>query len=117
VWNIRDEADEFTAEYSRLVRSASNNHPAETRITSVEPLLFTPHFLNTQHQSFTYRQEMDLFGLIGRAQSTSYIPTEGPAHQELIADLQRLHERACDERGLVCLVYRTEVYLAFAGIQ
>ncbi len=46
VWNNRDKEDSLTAEYSRIVRQASNNHPAESRMQSVEPLLETPHFFN-----------------------------------------------------------------------
>ncbi len=36
VWNFRDENDEFTAEYSRIVRDASNHHPAESKMRSTE---------------------------------------------------------------------------------
>lgn len=46
VWNNRDKDDVLTAEYSRIVRAASHNHPAELRMQSVAPLLTNPHFIN-----------------------------------------------------------------------
>lgn len=112
VWNTRDRNDTFTAEYSQIVRKASNNHPAEKRITSVEPFLESPLFDNIRQGTFAYRQELDLSGLIGRAMSTSYLPREGLGYQELMSDLQRLYEGWVDDCGFVYLVYRTEVYLA-----
>jgi ubiquinone/menaquinone biosynthesis C-methylase UbiE len=54
VWNNRDKNDEFTDEYSRLIRAASNNHPAESRMESVKPLLESPHFVNVCEYTFVY---------------------------------------------------------------
>ena len=111
VWNNRDRNDEFTGEYSRLVRAASNNHSAESRMKSVEPLLESPHFVNVREYTFVYRQELDFPGLIGRVQSVSYVPREGLV-QQLISDLKALYDCFADERGLVHMVYRTSVHLA-----
>lgn len=112
IWNERDRTDEFTANYNHLVQIASNNHPAEKRRVAVEPLLASPLFQNVQSHTFTYRQEVDLSGLIGRAMSTSYVPREGLAHQQLISNLQQLYDSNCDQHGLVCLVHNTFVFLA-----
>jgi SAM-dependent methyltransferase len=112
VWNNRDKNDELTAEYSRLVRDASNNHPGESRMQSVEPLLSTRHFVNLREYTFVYKQELDLTGLIGRARSVSYLPCEGLVYDQVVADLQQLYQRFCDERGFVYMVYRTSVHLA-----
>jgi SAM-dependent methyltransferase len=120
VWNDRDRHDEFTQNYTRLVQIASNNHPAESRLISVEALLESPLFPHVRCHTFTYQQKLDLNGLIGRVNSVSYIPQEGLAHQQLLSDLKALHQRACDEYGLVYLAYRTSVYLAetkLIGIQ
>ena len=114
VWNDRDRNDEFTQNYTRLVQIASNNHPAESRLVSVDPLLASPLFPHVRCHTFTYQQELDLDGLIGRVNSVSYIPQEGLAYQQLLCDLKDLHQRAGDERGLVYLVYLTSVYIAEA---
>lgn len=112
VWNNRDKNDEFTGEYSRLVRAASNNHPAEARMKSVEPLLESPCFVNVCEHTFVYKQQLDFAGLIGRALSVSYVPREELVQQQLISDLQDLYNRSCDEKGFVYMIYRTSVHLA-----
>ncbi|MDZ8184750.1 MAG: class I SAM-dependent methyltransferase [Nostoc sp. ChiSLP02] len=114
VWNNRDKEDAFTAEYSRIVREASNNHPAESRMQSVEPLLATPHFINIREYTFTYRQQLDLTGLIGRAKSVSYLPNESLADNKLIDSFQEIYQCFRDENGFVYLVYRTSVHLGEA---
>jgi hypothetical protein len=111
VWNNRDRRDEFTASYSRLVQVASNYHPAESRTLSVDATLLSPYFSNLRQSDFPYRQELDLSGLIGRAESTSYIPRTGAANEQLISNLQELYQTRADRSG-VCLVYSTSVYLA-----
>ncbi|MBD2436818.1 class I SAM-dependent methyltransferase [Nostoc sp. FACHB-110] len=111
VWNNRDKEDVFTAEYSRLVREASNNHPGESRMQSVEPLLETPHFGNVQEYNFVYRQQLDLVGLIGRAMSVSYLPREGVVYEQVIAGLQNLYQQFRSEQGFVYMVYCTSVHI------
>ncbi|MBX9254382.1 class I SAM-dependent methyltransferase [Desmonostoc muscorum CCALA 125] len=114
VWNNRDKEDPFTAEYSRIVREASNNHPAESRMQSVEPLLATPHFINIREYTFTYRQKLDLNGLIGRAKSVSYLPSEGLADNKFIESFEEIYRYFRDENGFVYLVYSTSVHLGEA---
>jgi SAM-dependent methyltransferase len=114
VWNNRDTKDAFTAEYSRIIRAASNNHPAESRMQIVEPLLETRYFVNLHQHNSVYRQELDLNGLIGRAMSVSYLPREGKEYEQLISDLQELYQRFCNKRGFVYMVYCTSVHLAEA---
>ncbi len=110
MWNDRDRSDEFTQSYTVLVQIASKNHPAESRLVSVDPLLASPLFPNVRCRTFTYRQELDPNGLIGRAMSVSYIPP-GAAQQQLVSDLQELYNRY-NKNGFVYLVYRTSVYLS-----
>lgn len=111
VWNNRDRNDPFTRGYVQLTRLASNNL-SDKRVDAVEPFLKTSHFVNIRQRSFVYRQEMDLAGLIGRAHSTSYLPREGPEHEQLISDLQDLYTTWASDRGYVCLVHNTNVHLA-----
>jgi SAM-dependent methyltransferase len=114
VWNNRDQGDALTAEYSRIVREASNNHPAESRMQSVEPLLVSPHFINIREYTFIYKQQLDLTGLIGRAKSVSYLPNEGLAYKKLLDSFQELYQRFHDESGFVYLVYSTSVHIGEA---
>ncbi|MBW4677345.1 MAG: methyltransferase domain-containing protein [Desmonostoc geniculatum HA4340-LM1] len=114
VWNNRDKEDAFTADYSRIVREASNNHPGESRMESVEPLLATPHVINIREYNFSYRQKLDLKGLIGRAKSVSYLPKELLADKKFIESFEELYQHFRDENGFVYLVYRTSVHLGEA---
>ncbi|MDF5721768.1 MAG: class I SAM-dependent methyltransferase [Rhizonema sp. PD37] len=113
VWNNPDEDDEFTAQYSRLIREASNNCLSEPRIKSAEPLLATTHFNNVHIAIFVNSQKLDLTGLIRRAMSSSHIPREGVAQQQLIESLQELYQGKCDRHGFVSLAYCTSVHLAY----
>ncbi|MEG4343444.1 class I SAM-dependent methyltransferase [Microcoleus sp. A003_D6] len=112
VWNLRDRTDELTLCYTQIVKTASNNHPAERRERAIEPLLTSSDFINIQSRDFVNKQDLDLQGLIGRAQSSSYIPNSGPQLQQLISDLTELYEAHCGDRGFVSLVYKSRVYLA-----
>lgn len=112
VWNDLNEDDEFTANYKRLVQMAAIHLPPDRFRTSVNSLQASPHLTNIQHHTFIYRQDVDLARLLGNARSHSFVPREGLAHQQLISDLQQLHERNCNAHGLVSLVYSTSVFLA-----
>jgi SAM-dependent methyltransferase len=112
VWNNRNTEDEFTKEYSQLVRAISQNHPGESRMKSVEPLLTSKYFINIREYNFVYRQELDLAGLVGRAMSVSYLPREGQGYEQLISGLQSLYQCFCDERNFVYMSYCTSVHLA-----
>jgi len=116
VWNNRDLKDKFTAGYSELVRRISNNHPAESRLTSVEPLLVSHLFPEVKYYSFSYRQKLDLEGLIGRANSVSYIPKEPQVQQQLMSGLQELYDSYCHQNGFVYIAYNTSVYLATKNV-
>jgi ubiquinone/menaquinone biosynthesis C-methylase UbiE len=115
VWNFRDENDEFTAEYSRIVREASKNHPAEAKMKSTEPLTETAYFKNFQQYTFVYQQELDLTGLIGRAMSVSYLPNQGEAYEQVVDELEKLYQRFKNEKGIVYMTYFTSVHLGEAN--
>jgi SAM-dependent methyltransferase len=115
VWNNRHQEDKFTREYSQLVRVISNNHPGESRIKRVEPLLTSKYFVNIREYKFVSHQKLDLAGLIGRAMSVSYLPDEGKSYEQLITGLENLYKRFCDENNFVYMIYETSVHLAELG--
>jgi ubiquinone/menaquinone biosynthesis C-methylase UbiE len=112
VWNNRDRTDPLTAGYSDLVKQLSKHHPAEERLGAEQALQESQGFDHLQHQTFSYKQAMDLAGLVGRAQSVSYISKDPQTQQALMVGLQALYEQWADAQGLVYLAYRTEVFLA-----
>lgn len=112
VWNERDDRDPFTAVYREIVRAASGNHPAESRMEQVEPLERSPLFLSPVLKVFPHEQHLDREGLMGRMRSTSYLPTEGAAWESLASAMEALWGEWADANGFVRLVYQTRVWIA-----
>ncbi len=112
VWNNRDKADTFTNEYSELTLAVSTNRAIHDRLDSARALLVSPHFTNIREDTFANCQALDLAGLMGRVRSNSYTPSAGVVLEQLMSDLERLHDRFADDRGLVYLNYVTSVHLA-----
>ncbi|MCL6436908.1 MAG: hypothetical protein K6T90_22425, partial [Leptolyngbyaceae cyanobacterium HOT.MB2.61] len=64
-------------------------------------------FGNFHQQTFKHFQKLNLDGLIGRAQSVSYLPRDKQTQQQLITELQSLCNRWADESGQVSMIYQT----------
>jgi len=119
VWNERERTDAFTTAYGQLIRTASGDHPAENRLQSTRPmavLTASSLFHQARQQLFPYCQSLDLVGLLGRTSSTSYLPREGTAYEQLLTGLQQLYDQWHDDAGLVHLIYSTNLFLAEASL-
>ena len=113
IWNDRDPTDPLTAAYGELILEASNNHKAAIdRGDGAQALEASPLFTNLTVKLFRYEQPHDLKGLIGRANSASYVPMEGPKLETLLQGLTDLHRRFADPKGMVRMIYSTRVYIA-----
>lgn len=112
VWNERDDRDPFTAAYREIVRAASGNHPAESRMEQVEPLVGSTLFLAPVLKVFPHEQRLDHEGLVGRMRSTSYLPSEGAAWESLASEIEALRNKWADADGFVRLAYETRVWIA-----
>ncbi|MEB3278837.1 MAG: class I SAM-dependent methyltransferase [Lyngbya sp.] len=113
VWNHRNRKDQFTQEYSQILKQATKSRSWEyEKRHTLTTLQESSQFQNIRHFVSFHRQPLDLTGLIGRTQSSSYIPTQGTEAEKVIAQLQELYHKWKDEQELVYIVYRTDVYLA-----
>lgn len=112
VWNERDESDAFTREYGAIIRETANDHPAERRLEASRAIYETSLFGSVRHLRFPFEQRFDGDGLLGRARSASYLPSEGAAYDVMRDALMRLHTKWRDGEGLVTLRYVTEVFTA-----
>ena len=110
-WNREDG---FTRENSNLMKQISQSHSMakKKRLFSIAALEDISYFVDFKHLVFAHRQELDLPGLIGRIMSSSSIPNQGSEKEEITKSLEILYKRWVDKKGLVYLVYRTDVYLA-----
>ena len=112
MWNRRSRMDPLTAGYRQAILDVggeviSERMPFEPSIVGGSGL-FTP----VARRAWPNEQRITLEGLIGRAQSASYVPKEGPNGERLIELLRALHTRYADSSGHVRLVYETEVFLS-----
>jgi SAM-dependent methyltransferase len=111
MWNRRSQSDPFTAGYRDAILAASGESAAERM--EFDPALVPRSrlFSALSSTSVPNAQRLDLSGLIGRAQSASYVPKHGPNAERLLELLRALHERHADPGGCVTLVYETEVHV------
>ena len=75
-----------------------------------EVIAASGRFTAPERLTFPNVQRLDLDGLIGRAQSASYVPKAGAAGDRLRDLLTALHTRYANAQGLVTLVYETEIF-------
>ena len=115
VWNIRDDDDAFTRGYARIA-DLDSDAARRAGQTSDDPdlatLLGAAGVTYIRWSDFPYAQRLDLEGLLGRARSASYVPSEGPEHDAIMQGLRDLYARFAAPDGSVALVYRTRVHLA-----
>jgi SAM-dependent methyltransferase len=112
VWNNRDRTDPFTKQYGQVLQSVTSKPVGIDRMGDATPLLEdSVCFADIQHVAISHRQPLDLAGLIGLAQSRSYTPQSGVAHEQLVDRLTQLFHEFCQDEQVV-IVYRANVYLA-----
>ncbi len=110
VWNRRSPTDPFTAGYRQAIIDVGGETAAESMTFDPEVIPTSGRFTVPERLTFPNAQRLDLNGLIGRAQSASYVPKSGASGARLLELLEALHARYTDERGLVTLVYETEIF-------
>ena len=113
VWNERDDNDPFTRAFGEIVdrfpdRMALAGHRNGSNLVS--QLLVDGGLENVRRLRFAGSQLLDYEALMGRVRSTTYAPRDGPAHAQLIENLNRTFERYAQD-GEVTLIYRVDGYL------
>lgn len=107
----RDERDAFTKSYGDVVRfHATDDTDAQRRHDGLAAFSAFPD-ARVSRTVFPHSQRLQRTGLIGRAASSSYLPSGGPAADELHRDLHALFERYA-RRGMVTLAMETHVLVA-----
>ncbi|MBI4781353.1 MAG: class I SAM-dependent methyltransferase [Oscillatoriophycideae cyanobacterium NC_groundwater_1537_Pr4_S-0.65um_50_18] len=120
IWNERNLEDELTYQYSEALRLAADRQIFDwSDRKSPEALATSPHFTHYRSHAITHRHPLTPEGLIGLALSSSYIPKQGAAHDQLISDLQALCASWVAQLGSdsLALSYVTHLYLAEVGTE
>jgi len=114
IWNNRQvEYDEFAVAYELLLLQQASDY-SEVNHRNLTDVNFNNFFKNGKYQLAKHLniQVFDEDGLIGRAFSSSYVPSkETEAGQAFLADLKTLFQQYQTDEGTVDFVYQTEVYL------
>jgi SAM-dependent methyltransferase len=112
VWNVLDEADEFSHGYSTIVAAHATDPPQSPWFTGVSsPFPDAPGWTNARTIRAANAQALDRDGLLRRALSASYSPTSGPAHEALKRELLELFDSHSRD-GVVILRYQTDAHLS-----
>lgn len=106
----RNESQPFAAAYGRVVRCYATDDTEALRARGLETFgQLAGDQLRTAVLPFTQRLSLD--GLLGRVQSTSYLPQNGPAAEQLCRDLEALFNRF-ERGGVVDLALTVHVLAA-----
>jgi SAM-dependent methyltransferase len=114
LWNEHGESEFWTA-YGELFERVIPEYGERGQHRHITPDLvaafFAPGPMRTE--MFPHQQSMTLDRLLGRAQSTSYVPTPGqPGHEEIMTALRELFDRYATD-GEVVLPYHTRVHIGW----
>lgn len=111
LWNERDLTDSITHAYDEILRQVSDPRFFERRDRkSAAALEASSLFINYRALTFSHHHPLTLDGLMGLAQSSSYVSRE----KEAIATLTQKLQTLTAETPIVTLTYNTQVYLADA---
>lgn len=122
VWNPWDASAPFTRRYSKLVYRASKQYRTKItpyhhfpagyvkliRMSLLWHLGWIPYFHHVDRYQFSHQQTADLAALVGCARSQSFVPPEGAAWEQLVADLEDLVE---SREATYQINYKTTLFL------
>jgi hypothetical protein len=114
IWNNRrDDATPFMMAYNQLLDALGTDYRKVDHKFVADAPAIERFFSPGSVRLYTYpnNQVLDYDGLIGRLQSTSYVPAAGePGHERMLADARVLFDRYVED-GRVRIDYDTQVYL------
>ncbi len=116
IWNERKRSGSpFLDGYEAILNRYESDYQAVAHDNITDEELNDFFHGQMQRATFLNEQRFDLAGLLGRAFSSSYTPTEGhPDRGKVQGDLEALFERT-QRGGMVVMEYLTEVYFARMG--
>ena len=112
MWNRPSTSDALTAGYGQAIVDAGGDVGTARMSFDADDVSRSGVFTPAVRTTFPNTQQLDLAGLIGRANSASYVPKSTAASARLRSLLTDLHDRYADRDGLVTMCYETEVFLA-----
>jgi SAM-dependent methyltransferase len=114
VYNERDESDPFTAAYGDLVRAYQTDETERRRADGLEAFAAFEGWHAKRRVEVRNEQSLDVDGVLARARSTSYLPKDGAAADELHDAIRALVSRYAHDSRVV-MVMRTIVVIGDVG--
>ena len=114
VYNERDESDPFTAAYGEIVRKYAIDDTERKRAEAIEVFLAYEAWVAKERIEVRNQYALDEAGVVARVRSTSYLPTTGPAADELHDEIRSLAGRFA-RAGTIVMAMRTIVATADVG--
>jgi len=121
VWNYWNEEDEFTLQYSQLIKNFADKNPnpvspysndfygyyKKWRIRFLWKFKTLPYFTNIRRYTFEYYEPMCSETLIGCAKAQSYILHDGPEWDRLCSEIKDL----CADYNRPRLTYNINLFI------
>jgi SAM-dependent methyltransferase len=121
IWNYTDITDAFTASYTKLLDEATQKNSdrvepydgfsgkiKKLKVRILWKFKYLPYYRNVRQHTFKLIRKMDLYDLIGYAETQKYIRHEGKEWDKLLTDIIALESR----HKCTNLVYNINVFTA-----
>src|SRR4029453_7794499 len=102
----------LTRGFIEAIHAVQGEHPAERRAFDPSVVSGLGDFSSPVKAVFAHLQSLDREGLVGRAMSASYVPREGPAHDEMVDRMHAVFDHHRNAADRVTMHYRTEVWIS-----
>lgn len=110
IWNERRVKSAFEIDYEELLKEYATDY-LKVDHRNITGEILSEFFATNPYTEkvFDYYQELDFDGLKGRLLSSSYVPTEGAAHDPMMQELQVIFRKHSRD-GRILLGYDTRVF-------
>lgn len=112
MWNRPSATDSLTVGYGEAIAAIGGDTGTARMAFDADAVQRSALFTPAVRAVFANTQRLDLDGLLGRAESASYVPKSDETRARLRTLLASLHAGHADEDGFVTMVYDTEVFIA-----
>jgi ubiquinone/menaquinone biosynthesis C-methylase UbiE len=114
IWNDRDEADALQAAYEKIIQKYSSDYNQIAHKNITDDII--RQFFNSKIEKhlFTYEQQFDFEGLLGRITSSSYMPTQSDPKFEPMKNEVEILFNQFKEADVVKYKYVTRVFVVDA---
>ncbi len=110
IWNSHDdETSEFMFSFEKFINKFSLDYQ-KLNHKNVDKNILDSFFKKYESVVFPNQQEFNFEGLKGRVYSASYVPAEDDHRSIIMIDGLKKFFNKYEDRGIVKMIYKTEIY-------